>query len=242
MMGRFVTSIQKDMILQVRNQMYTISLGLALLCAALFCFILKAEYIQTAVPAAMLLIVGGTTLIFVGGLILDEKEKGILSALILSPLSRREYLWSKIVSLTFLSTVEVGIMVGVPLLYFHYSQGMALPNLPVLFAGLVVLNLFLTVFGLGLAVRYRKITDYMVPILVIMVFLQVPILYYSRILPSPILLAIPSSAPIMIFQGAFARLALWQWIYAVGYNALLLAVLIPWSARAYYKHIVSKMR
>lgn len=43
------------------------------------------------VPAAMLLIVGGTTLIFVGSWM---REKRVYRALILSPLCRREYLWS----------------------------------------------------------------------------------------------------------------------------------------------------
>ncbi len=241
-MNRLTTTIQKDMIVQIRNHIYTISLSLAILFSVLFSIILKAEHIKTVIPATMLLIVGGTTLVFIGGLVLDEKENGILSALILSPLKIGEYLWSKIITLTLLSTIEVGIMIGGPIAYFYYSGGTPLPNLIILFFGVLVLNLLYTLLGIGLTVRYKKITDYMLPIVMIMIVLQLPIIFFGNVLKSPFFLVIPSSAPVMVIQGAFEKLASWEWIYAIGYNIIILSGLIKWAFQSYDRHIVRKMR
>ncbi len=241
-MNRLTTTIQKDMVVQIRNHIYTISLSLAVLFSIIFAALLKPDSIPIVIPAVMLLIVGGTTLVFIGGLILEEKETGILSALMLSPLRIKEYLWSKIITLTFLSTVEVGIMIGVPIAFFFYSKGTALPNLFLLLVGVLILNVMYTLLGIGLTVRYKKITDYMIPIVMIMIALQLPIIYYGKIVESPLFLVIPSSAPVMVIQGAFNQLPAWQWIYAVSYNLIILLGLLKWAFRSYHHYIVRKMR
>lgn len=241
-MGRLSSSIQKDTMIQARKNLYAISLGLAVIFSLIFCFILKPDQLKIVIPAAMLLIVGGSTLLFVGALIMDEKESGVLSALVVSPLTSREYLLSKIITLTFLSTLEVGIMTGIPLAYFHGKFGVELPNILLLAVGIVILNMSLTALGIIVAVRFKKITDYIVPILVVMIFLQVPIIYFSGIMNSHVFLAIPSSASVMIIRGAFGALEPWQWIYAGIYNAVIVASLLIWAVASYEKHIVRKMR
>ena len=107
---------------------------------------------------------------------------------------------------------------------------------------MLILNLIYTFLGIGLTVRYKKITDYMIPVVMIMIILQLPIIYYSKILQSPIFLVIPSGAPVMIIQGAFEELESWEWIYAIGYNIIILAGLLKWTFKSYDKHIVQKMR
>ena len=138
-MSRLGSTIRNDVIIQVRKNFYTVSLIIAVLVAVTTCFAFKAEHIRIVIPAAMLLLVGGTTLVFIGGLIMEEKEKGILYAVLLSPLRIWEYLWSKIISLTVLATLEVGLMVGVPLAWFHSEQGIELPSIWILAAGIILM-------------------------------------------------------------------------------------------------------
>ena len=197
-MSRLLSTIQNDIVIQVRKNFYTVTMILALLFAVIFSLILRADQIRTIVPAAMLLIVGGTTMLFIGALILEEKEKGILKALLLSPLGPGRYLMSKVVTITFLSTLEIGIMIGGPIAYFHASAGTALPSVLILSVGVIVLNLIYTLLGLAITVRFRKVTDYMIPVVVVMILLQAPILYFTNIVPHPALLAIPSSVPVMM--------------------------------------------
>lgn len=240
-MTRLLSTMRKDTVLQVRYHFYTIALGLAALVALVFCLTLTAEYVHMAAAAAILFLVGGTTFIFVGGLILDEKEKGILQALLHTPLRTSEYLGSKVLTLTALATVEVGILLGGPIAWFAWSDGAPLPNLPVLLAGIVAINLLYTLLGLGITVRFRSITDYLIPVIVVMIALQLPAIYFLGIWEHPVLLAIPSSAPVMLIKGAFEPIATWQWAYGALASTGWLVALTVWATRSYETFIVQRM-
>lgn len=240
-MKPMTSTIKKDVIIQARNKLYAISIGLAVIFAIIFSILLKPDQIVTVIPAAMLLLVGGTTLVFVGGLILSEKDEGILNAIIVSPLSTRAYLTSKMITLTFLATIEIIIMVGVPIVYLSIVKGTPLPNFFILIVGIIIINLLYTIVGIGMTVRFKKITDYMIPVVMLMILLQVPIIHFWHIFEHPIFLIIPTSAPIMFIQGAFTPLASWEWIYATVYMGCLLIVLTKWAFKSYNKHIIMKM-
>ena len=240
-MSRLGSSIQNNMIIQVRKNYYSVTLLIAVLVAVVTALLFKPHQIRTLIPAVMLLIVGGTTFVFIGGLIFDEKEKGILSALAVSPLSVGEYIWAKIISLTFLSTLEVGIMVFGPVIWFSLRADIEMPRVLPLVSGIVILNLLYTLAGLSITVYFRKITDFLMPMTGIMIFLQIPVLYFAGIIKHPIFLAIPSAAPVMIIQGAFISLELRQWIYAGSYVLCQLVVLVIWSYRSFVRNIMERM-
>lgn len=240
-MNPMTSTIRKDVKVQVRNKLYAISIGLACVFAIIFSILLKPEQIITVIPAAMLLLVGGTTLVFVGGLILSEKEEGILHAIIVSPLSAKAYLGSKIMTLTFLASIEVMIMVGIPIIYLSIIKGTRLPNLFILIVGIIVINLLYTILGIALTVRFNKITDYMIPVVMLMIILQIPIVHFWQIFEHPLFLIIPTSAPIMFIQGAFISLTFWEWLYAIVYMGLMLIGLTKWALKAYDKHIIMKV-
>lgn len=241
-MSRFFSTLQKDVMLQVRNNIYSVTLIIAVLFAIVFSFALQPDFLPVAIPAAILFVVGGTTFAFIGGLIFDEKENGILMALVLSPLSTKQYLWSKIVSITFLAVVEVAIMAGGPVAYFVLAEDAALPNISVFAAAIISINLLYCLLGVTITVRYKKMTEYLIPVALFMIFFQVPILYYAHIVTSPLLLVIPSAAPVMLVYGAFNQIAVWQWIYGFGYTTLILILLSFAALKAYKKYIIGEMR
>lgn len=241
-MNRFMSTLQKDVMIQSRNNMYAVTILVAVVFAIIFTFILKPEHLSTVIPAAMLFVVGGTTIIFIGALIMEEKELGLINAFTVTPLDMRTYLASKIFSLTFLSTVEVGIMVGVPIFWNNGNNNTQLPNIILLFIAVVVLNLFYTLLGLAISVRFNKLTDVMMPIVIVMIFLQVPIVYFSGIMEIKLLLIIPTAAPIMLVSGAFNPLGMWEWLYGVIYTILIIVVTGRWAFSAFNKHILEKTR
>jgi len=190
----------------------------------------------------MLLAVGGSTLLYVAGMILFEKDEGTINAAIVSPLRVSEYLWSKIVTLTMLATLESIIMIGGAMLLMRYWQGQEIsnmPNVPLLLLGIITIGTIYTLIGIILIVRYDKITDFLIPMAGVAVVLQLPFLYFLDMIRHPSLLVIPTSAPAVIMQGAYSQLPSWQWPYAIVYTALIIVALTVWAYRAFNKHIIN---
>jgi fluoroquinolone transport system permease protein len=240
-MTRFLAAIKVDVMVQVRNNLYTIGIVIAVITAAMLAWLGSADQLPALVPTLMLLVVGGSTFLYIGALIFFEKEQGTLNATIVSPMRPSEYLWSKIATLTGLATLEAVIMIGGGTLIMSFSESLSLPNIPLLLLGIVIMGILYTLAGIILMVRYDKITDFLVPLALIVSFLQLPFLYFWGIFELPFLLVIPTSAPAMLMRGAFVPLAAWEWLYAVGYSAVLLTGLSVWAYRAFHAHIILKV-
>lgn len=240
-MTRLLSTMKTDISVQIRNQLYTIAIGIAIIFAIIFSQLIKPEQIVTIIPAMMLLIVGGTTLLSVGGMIIAEKDEGTLSAVIVSPLRTSEYLWSKIITLTILATLEVVVLIGGALFIMGFSKELVWPNIPILLMGIIAINVSYTILGIALSVRYNKITDYIVPVLFIVIILQLPILHFWGIFEHSAFFFIPSSAPIQLIQGAFLQLDAWKWFYAVGYVVAQIIGLTIWAYKAFDAHIIRKV-
>ncbi|MFZ0548428.1 MAG: hypothetical protein WAM60_23470 [Candidatus Promineifilaceae bacterium] len=240
-MTRFIAAMKVDVLVQMRNNLYTIGIVVAIITAAVVAWLGSADQLPAIVPTLMLLVVGGTTFLYVGALIFFEKDQGTLNATIVSPMRPFEYLWSKIITLTGLATLEATIMIGGMMLILSFSESLQLPNIPMLLLGIIILGILYTLAGIILIVRYDKITDYLVPLAIIVSILQLPFLYFWGLFELPIFLVLPTSAPAMLMRGAFVSLAAWEWAYGVGYSAVLLAVLSWWAYRAFHTHIIMKV-
>lgn len=240
-MGRIGSTLRKDMIVQSRNSIYTMTLVIAVLFAVVFTLLIQPEYLGAIIPAALLLIVGGTTVVFTAILIIDEKELGILSALTVTPLSPKEYLFSKVMSISLLADLEVAIMLGIPLIVAYYKVHFTVPTLLPMLVGIFLINLFYAMLGVVLIVRFNRFTDFMFPAVIVMVVLQIPIIYYADILHAPWLLLIPSAAPVMLVHGAFNTLETWEWVYGIGYSIAIITGFMWWSYLAFIEHIRNKL-
>jgi fluoroquinolone transport system permease protein len=240
-MTRLISAMKMDVTVQVRNNLYRIGIGVAVLVAGLLSQIANPAELAVTIPVTMLLVVGGSTLLYVAGLIIFEKDEGTLNALIVSPLRTSEYLWSKIITLTTLATLEAVIMVGGAILIMSRSSALTMPNIPILLLGIVAMGVLYTLTGIILIVRYQQITDFLVPVLVIAFVLQVPLVHFMGIIEHPAFLIIPTSAPTLLMQGAFVQLTAWEWVYALTYTAALIIGLTIWAYRAFNTHIIMKV-
>lgn len=239
-MSRLLAAMKMDLLLQVRTNLYTIGIGAGVLVAAALAWLATPDQLPAWVPTVMLLVVGGSTMLYVAAMILFEKEQGTLKATIVSPMRTSEYLWAKIVTLTILATVESIVMVGGAMLVMSFSQRLSLPNIPLLLGGIVAIGIIYTLVGIVLIVRYDKITDFLIPVSGVAVILQLPFLYFIGWVQSPILLIIPTSAPTVLMQAAYGSLETWEWFYTIGYTTALITGLTFWAYRAFNKHIIMK--
>jgi fluoroquinolone transport system permease protein len=233
--------MKTDMVVQVRTNLYTIGIGAGVLVAIALSQLASPDLLVSLVPTLMLLVVGGSTLLYVSAMIIFEKDEGTLRAMIVSPVRPFEYLWSKIITLTALATLESVVMIGGAMLIMRFSGGLSLPNLPLLFLGIVAIGILYTLIGIVLVVRFNSITDYLLPMAGIAVILQLPALYFLGWVEHWSFLLIPTSAPTVLMVGAYRPLAGWEWAYGVGYTAVLLIGLTIWAYRAFQTHIIEKV-
>ena len=241
-MTRLLSTMKTDVVVQLRTNLYTIGIGAGVLVAIAMSQLASPDQLVSLIPTLMLLVVGGSTLLYVAGMIIFEKDEGTLQAMIVSPVRPSEYLWSKIITLTGLATLEAVIMIGGTMLIMRFSDDAGvLPNLLLLFLGIVAIGVIYTLIGIILVVRYDKITDFLMPMAGVAMILQLPFLYFLGWVEHWLFLVIPTSAPTVIMQAAYSPLATWEWVYGVGYTAVLLIGLSIWAYRAFQKHIIQEV-
>ncbi len=240
-MTRLLSTMKTDVVVQVRTNLYTIGIGVGVLVAIALSQLASPELLVSLIPTLMLLVVGGSTLLYVSAMIIYEKDEGTLWAMIVSPVRPFEYLWSKIITLTALATLEAVVMIGGAMLIMQFSDGVSLPNLPLLFLGIIAIGILYTLIGIVLVVRFNSITDYLLPMAAIAVILQLPFLYFLGWVEHWLFLFIPTSAPTMLMVGAYRPLAGWEWAYGVVVTAVLLIGLSIWAYRAFQTHIIEKV-
>jgi len=200
------------------NRLYAVGIALSLLMGGGLALALNTESLKTALPMLFLFALGGTSLLYVLGLVVFEKDEGTLFALLVSPLTTHEYFMSELISLTGLALLESLIIVG----------------------GVLLMGVMLTLMGFILIVRYNTLTDAFLPLLVAGLGLNLPALYFLDIVPNALILLVPSSAPTMLSWGAWHPLEAWEVAYGVGYSLLLIAGLYRWAMSAFYRHITLK--
>ncbi|MEO1286422.1 MAG: hypothetical protein AAFV93_01535 [Chloroflexota bacterium] len=241
-MTRLLNAMRTDFMVQVRNQLYAIGIGVGVLVAVVLSQLLNVNQIPIAIPVLVLLVAGGSTLLYVAGMILFEKDEGTLNAVIVTPLRTSEYLWSKIITLTTLATLESVVMVGGSLaLIYAFGNPIVMPNIPILLLGAIVMGVMYTLIGIIMIVRYDKITDFLVPAVMVATLLQLPFVHFLGFVVHPAFLILPTSAPTMLTQASFISLNSWEWAYTLIYNTVLLIGLSAWAYRAFQTHIVEKV-
>lgn len=239
-MNRLLAAMKMDVTLQLRTQLYSIGIGAGVLVAVVLAWLARPEQLSSLIPTLMLLVVGGSTMLYVAAMILFEKEQGTLKATIVSPIRPSEYLWAKIITLTGLATVESLVMIGGAMVIMSFSDELMLPNMPLLLLGIVGIGIIYTLIGIVMIVRYDKITEFLIPLTAVAVILQLPFLYFLGWVDHPLFLLIPTSAPTVLMQAAYGPLTGWEWVYGVGYTAVLLIGLTIWAQRAFETHIIAK--
>lgn len=232
-MSRLTTTLRLDLTIQWRNRLYLIGLALALLFGLGLRLVFDPALLRTAVPVSFLL-VGGAGMLYVVALLIFEQDEHTLDAQLVAPLRLDEYLAARLTSLTLLSLAEGLLLVLLAVGPLGY-------NLPLLVLGVALLGALLTLVGLILGVRYRSLSDALVPLAVVGIVMQLPILYFLGIGGGPLWLLIPSSAPAMLIWGAWNPLAPWELLYGLGYSALLGAGLYLWARRSFVRHAIQRI-
>ncbi len=240
-MTRLTQAIATDIRIQVRNGLYHVGVIISLIIAVAFAQLTTPSTLGNVVPAAILLIIGGTTMLYVAGMMIFEKDEGTIAATIVSPLTTSEYLAAKLVSLVLLATLESLISVYGAIFIQMINGAVVWPHSIWLVLGILMIGIIFTLTGIAVVARFNKITDFLIPMAAISVAMQLPFLYFWGLWKHPALLILPTAAPTMLMDAAFRQLALWEQVYAISYSIATILVLSFWAHSAFHKHIIQKM-
>ncbi len=236
---RLLQCVRLDMKLQARNQLYRISVLVSIVAAAALAWLSPADYLPRSIPMAVLLFAGGSTLLYVVAMVLLEKSDGVLDALSVSPLRPREYLSSKVITLTGIAVLEAVLLTAIALGWHARTQSVALPTLWFLI-GTICLGALHVLVGIIVVVRYERISGALMPMSLLAMVGQLPAFRTIGALDSDFFLAIPTAAPTMLVRASFEPLTVAEWSYALSYTVVALAGLGFWSMRAYRTFIIER--
>ncbi len=228
-MSRLATAIRGDFLLQWRFGL--VAAGVVVLVTfSVLVWPLDLSAMGFAVPTFVLGNLTVTAFFFAAAMVLFEKDDGTLEALVVTPLRTGEYLASKVFTLTMLALVETVLIVAIA-----YPGPIAL--LP-LVTGIIASSVAYVLFGFAVVVRYDSITALLFPAVGLNVLWQIPVLASLGIVEHPILYAHPVRAMLVWIEAAIRPLSAIEWVYAVGYCGLTIAVLYRIAQRAFVRFVI----
>jgi fluoroquinolone transport system permease protein len=108
-----------------------------------------------------------------------------------------------------------------------------------LVAGVVLGTLLMLLVGFTSSLPFASVSDWFLAATIPLAVMNLPVLHYSGVWPTPLLYLIPTQGPLLLLGAAFDQVTLtpWQAAYAVVYPAVCLAGL-SWAAKAVFGRYV----
>ncbi|HAA13750.1 MAG TPA: hypothetical protein DCE41_19480 [Cytophagales bacterium] len=173
-------------------------------------------------------------MVFIGALILFEKNERTLQVMAISPVTPAQYLWSKVISMTGLA-----LFLGVALAIVGHGWDL---NYLWLVVGITMTAVFFTFVGFLAVARVKSINEYIFLLFPVLVIFNLPILNFLEVTDTWIWYLIPSQGSFLLLEAGFGRdIETWQYVYSL--LALPVATFFAYrmSLRAYERHIVAKL-
>jgi fluoroquinolone transport system permease protein len=191
--------------------------------------LMRPEVLPLAVPFIVFVDLAVVGFYFMAGALLFERSERTLQALLVSPLRFREYLVSKLLTLTLLAmTISLAVaMVG-------YGPHF---NLFLFLAGVALTSLLTLLVGLIAVAPYDSISRFLIPAQLYVLILYAPLVHFFGWWTSPVIYLIPTQGSLLMLRGAFYTIRPWQTAYAIVYQLLWLTALTVLARRRFDRHI-----
>ncbi len=194
-MNRLLSSIKYDMLFQFRQGFY-FAYAFVTLFYVILLKVIPESIAEAIFPFILFTDISVLGFFFIGGVLLLEKGQNSLDALFVTPLRVSEYLISKVISLSILSTIATVI------LFLVISGDIAfLPTLLLL----VWANMFLyTLLGIGIASKVKSVNHYFIFGVPVGMILFLPLLTYFNFIDFAPLYLLPTEPTLEMLTGNFS--------------------------------------
>ena len=209
--------LKKDIALQWRQGFWLVYFVFTALYVAILLNIPESGRLLVS----LILILTDTTMlgvIFIGALVLLEKQQAVLQSLFVTPLEPKKYIWSKTISLSLIATC-MSILVYLPAWTISAYTSILMACIAITAGTFVML-------GLGLAIRIKTINQYFGLQIGVSMLLILPVLPYMLLEQHPAFLFLPYVASLDLMLGARDPLPLWRILVDM-------SLLLVWAYLAY---------
>ncbi|MDG4830723.1 hypothetical protein O7627_15620 [Solwaraspora sp. WMMD1047] len=213
-----------DLRLLTRYQVATVAVAVT----AAYVLVFRAIPAARTDAVAVLLVFSDPTMIgflFIGVLVLFERGANTLQAVVVTPLSSGQYLWSKAIALTTVA-VPCGLAMAVA------SHGAAV-NPALLVAGVALSSVLFVFVGFVAVARVRSVNEYLLIVPVFLVPAVLPILDTVGLVESPLFYLFPTHASLVLLAAAVTTRPGWEQLYGVLYLSAAVAGAFGWAKRSF---------
>lgn len=230
-MSRLAAALRCDLRLQLRQGFVAAGLVVAAVWVALLGPLPDAGLV-TWLPPFLFVNLLVTTFYFGAGLVLFEKNQGVLEALVVTPLRDAEYLASKVLSLALLGVAE-----GLVIVLLVHGPGLAWGPL---LAGSLLTAAIYTLAGFVVVARYDSINEFLLPSSLWVALIQLPVLDCVGLLESPLFWLWPTQPCLVLLEGGFRPLAGGETAAALLAGSLWTTLLAVWARRSFRRFVVRR--
>jgi len=232
-MNRFLRTICWDLLLQLRYQIITVAIVITCTYTLVFKLLAKDGFDKILV----LIIFSDPAMIgfiFIGALVLFEKGSGTINALIVTPLRKTAYLFSKVISLGLIAIICSLVMAiaghGWRFNYFLFIYGVAFTSF-----------IFTLIGFIGVS-RVKSMNQFVIIIPFFLIPFVLPLLNFFNLTNSWILYLIPTQAFLDLLWASFYPVSTGRIIYSLIYLPLWLGLVYYLALRAFDRNIIISSR
>lgn len=209
---RLLNALKSDVKFQMRQGFYVIYIIITIFYMIALSW-LPDHILKYAVAGVLYSDPSVLGLFFIGGIIMLEKVQGIIDYVIVTPLRIREYIFSKVISLAFLSVVA-----GCAISIVTYSHKV---NWLVLIIGILLTSVLYTLLGILICTKCKSVNEFMVKMIPYMLIFTIPCLSLIGFKYSYVFTIFPSVATIRIVFGAYTGISTIEAIILIIYTLLI---------------------
>lgn len=203
---RISAALRFDIQFQYRHGFHAVYL-LVTVIYALFLRSLPEVAAVKLLPVILLTDPAMLGLLFIGALLLLEKESGTVQTLFVTPLRLKEYLFSRLLSLGLISWItSLAITTAVYGIRF---------SLILLSAGILLTAWIATLTGIALASRAANLNRFLVPAAGWITLACLPLLEHFGLFFTPLFYLFPTYAALLLLRGSIGQVSHAETIYAL---------------------------
>ncbi|MBB6453171.1 fluoroquinolone transport system permease protein [Salirhabdus euzebyi] len=228
---RLLETFKMDVQFQLRHGFYYAYALVTLFYIGLLLFI-PESFVQTA--SIMIVFTDPSVLgfFFVGGLVLLERDQSIFNTLFVTPLQVKEYIWSKVLSLTCLATITSTIL----FMIIHQGTFYFVPFI----LAVLLCSLFFTLLGIILAVRVSTVNAFLYASPIFVIIFYLPLLSFFGVYHSDLFYMLPTKSILILMEGAFTDLSLMNYVFPILICIFWIGIAYIWAFQSFYQFLKTK--
>lgn len=230
-MTKLISILRLDFCLQYRYKFYHAAAFIMFFWIALLVMI-PTFYLERIVPFVIFMDLGVIGFYFIAGQIIFEKTERTIYALLLTPLTFKEYLTSKLITFTIMA-----LFVSTVVTVISYGTGISI----LLLSTAVILTSFLfLLIGIIAVLPYKSISTFIIPSQLYVIVFYLPLINYFGWYKSAFFYLVPTQGSLILLNAAFKEgiATSWHIIYAICYMIIWIIVL-SWFAKIRFEKYIA---